>query len=143
MWHVYGEQANSPMNDFVEKFNATVGKEKGIVIDVTLMSNAAQIGKKLKDAQAGKAGSKDMPDLFFCHSGDAQSLGADNLLNWKDYFTPSELDAFVPDFLSDGMLGDRLSVFPVSKSTYMLFIAGGVFERFAAEKDVSVSDLET
>lgn len=28
MWHVYGEQANSPMNDFVEKFNATVGKEK-------------------------------------------------------------------------------------------------------------------
>ena len=21
MWHVYGEQANSPMNDFVEKFN--------------------------------------------------------------------------------------------------------------------------
>ena len=143
MWHVYGEQSNSPMNDFVEKFNATVGKEKGIVIDVTLMSNAAQIGKKLKDAQAGKAGSKDMPDLFFCHSGDAQSLGADNLLNWKDYFTPSELDAFVPDFLSDGMLGDRLSVFPVSKSTYMLFIAGGVFERFAAEKNVSVSDLET
>lgn len=134
MWHVYGEQSNSPMNDFVEKFNATVGKEKGIVIDVTLMSNASQIGKKLKDAQAGKAGSKDMPDLFFCHSGDAQSLGADNLLNWKDYFTPTELDAFVPDFLSDGMLGDRLSVFPVSKSTYMLFIAGGVFERFAAEK---------
>lgn len=28
MWHVYGEQSNSPMNDFVEKFNATVGKEK-------------------------------------------------------------------------------------------------------------------
>lgn len=98
MWHVYGEQSNSPMNDFVEKFNATVGKEKGIVIDVTLMSNASQIGKKLKDAQAGKAGSKDMPDLFFCHSGDAQSLGADNLLNWKDYFTPTELDAFVHDF---------------------------------------------
>ena len=48
MWHVYGEQANSPMNDFVEKFNATVGKEKGIVIDVTLMSNAAQIGKTLE-----------------------------------------------------------------------------------------------
>lgn len=143
MWHVYGEQSNSPMNDFVEKFNATVGKEKGIVIDVTLMSNASQIGKKLKDAQAGKAGSKDMPDLFFCHSGDAQSLGADNLLNWKDYFTPTELDAFVPDFLSDGMLGDRLSVFPVSKSTYLLFIAGGVFERFAAATNVSVSDLET
>ena len=123
MWHVYGEQVNSPMNDIVEQFNSTVGKDKGIIINVTLMSNASQIGKKLKDAQTGKAGSKEMPDLFFCHSGDARGLGTDNLLNWNDYFSPSELDNFVPDFLSDGMVDDKLVVFPVSKSTYMLFIA--------------------
>lgn len=143
MWHVYGEQVNSPMNDIIEQFNSTVGKDKGIIINVTLMSNASQIGKKLKDAQTGKAGSKEMPDLFFCHSGDARSLGTDNLLNWNDYFSPSELDNFVPDFLSDGMADDKLVVFPVSKSTYMLFIAGGVFDRFAAAKDVSLSDLAT
>lgn len=141
MWHVYGEQVNSPMNDFIGQFNATVGKEKGIVINVTLMSNASQIGKKLKDAQTGKAGSKEMPDLFFCHSGDARTLGADNLLNWNDFFSQSELDEFVPDFLSDGKVDDNLSVFPVSKSTYMLFIAGGVFDRFAAARNVSLSDL--
>ena len=143
MWHVYGEQVNSPMNDFIEQFNATVGKEKGVIINVTLMSNASQIGKKLKDAQTGKAGSKAMPDLFFCHSSDARGLGANNLLDWNDCFSPSELDKFVPDFLSDGILSDHLSVFPVSKSTYMLFVAGGVFERFAAAMDVSLSDLET
>lgn len=143
MWHVYGEQVNSPMNDFIEQFNATVGKEKGIIINVTLMSNASQIGEKLKDAQTGKAGSKEMPDLFFCHSNDARGLGTDNLLNWNDYFSPSELDKFVPDFLDDGMVDDHLVVFPVSKSTYMLFIAGGVFDRFAADKNVSLSDLET
>ena len=50
MWHVYGEQVDSPMNAYIEQFNSTVGKEKGIVINVTLMSNASQIGKKLKDA---------------------------------------------------------------------------------------------
>lgn len=143
MWHVYGEQVNSPMNDIIEQFNSTVGKDKGIIINVTLMSNASQIGKKLKDAQTGKAGSKEMPDLFFCHSGDARGLGKDNLLNWNDYFSPFELDNFVPDFLSDGMVDDKLVVFPVSKSTYMLFIAGGVFDRFAAAKDVSLSDLAT
>ena len=143
MWHVYGEQVNSPMNSFIEKFNATAGKEKGIIINVELMSNSAQIGKKLKDAQTGKAGSKDMPDLFFCHSSDARSLGTGNLLNWKDYFSQSELDSFVPDFLADGTIDDNLCVFPVSKSTYMLFIAGGVFNRFAADKNVSLSDLAT
>lgn len=65
MWHVYGEQVGSPMNEYIEQFNSTVGKEKGVVINVALMSNASQIGKKLKDAQTGKAGSKDLPDLFF------------------------------------------------------------------------------
>lgn len=143
MWHVYGEQVNSPMNDFIEQFNATIGKEKGIIINVTLMSNASQIGKKLKDAQTDKAGSKEMPDLFFCHSSDARSLGANNLLNWSNYFSQSELNNFVPDFLNDGLVDDNLVVFPVSKSTYMLFIAGGVFDRFAVAKDVSLSDLRT
>ena len=143
MWHVYGEQVNSPMNDIVEQFNSTVGKDKGIIINVTLMSNASQIGKKLKDAQTGKAGSKEMPDLFFCHSSDARGLGVDKLLNWNDYFSTSELDNFVPDFLSDGLVDDKLVVFPVSKSTYMLFIAGGVFDRFAADKNVSLSELAT
>ncbi len=143
MWHVYGEQVNSPMNDIVEQFNSTVGKDKGIIINVTLMSNASQIGKKLKDAQTGKAGAKEMPDLFFCHSSDARGLGANNLLNWNDYFSPSELNNFVSDFLSDGMVDDNLVVFPVSKSTYMLFIAGGVFDRFKVDKGVLLSDLAT
>ena len=143
MWHVYGEQVGSPMNEYIEQFNSTVGKEKGVVINVALMSNASQIGKKLKDAQTGKAGSKDMPDLFFCHSSDARNLGADNLIDWNDYFSQTELNDFIPSFLSDGTIDNNLSVFPVSKSTYLLFVAGGVFERFAAEKNVSLSDLET
>ena len=75
MWHVYGEQVNSPMNDFIEQFNASVGREKGIIINVTLMSNASQIGTKLKDAQMGKAGAKEMPDLFFCHSSSQPGRG--------------------------------------------------------------------
>ncbi len=50
LWHVYGEQADSPMNRLIDEFNSSVGKEKGIVITTTLMSNASQIGQKLLDA---------------------------------------------------------------------------------------------
>ena len=56
LWHVYGEQADSPMNRLIDEFNSSVGKEKGIVITTTLMSNASQIGQKLLDAQAGSFG---------------------------------------------------------------------------------------
>ena len=91
MWHVYGEQADSPMNRYVEDFNRTVGKENGIIINVTLMSNASQIGQKLVHAQHGVAGVPAMPDLFFCHNSNAQELGAEKLLNWRDFFSASDL----------------------------------------------------
>lgn len=143
MWHVYGEQSDSPMNRLVEEFNRTQGREKGIVINVTSMTNASRIGNLLLEAQKDNPGSTEMPDLFFCHNNNAEALGKDNLVNWKSYFSEEELSAFVPEFLSDGTLGDNLSVFPVSKSTHLLFIAGGVFDRFSAETGVTYQSLST
>ena len=52
MWHVYGEQADSPMNKLVDEFNRTVGKENGVIINVTLMTNASMVGPQLLEAQA-------------------------------------------------------------------------------------------
>lgn len=143
MWHVYGEQADSPMNRLVEEFNQTIGREKGVIINVTLMSSTAQIGQKLLDAQAQVPGVPAMPDLFFCHNNNAQELGAENLLDWETLFTGDELQSYIPEFLSDGMVDDQLCVFPVSKSTHLLFVAGRQFDRFAADTNVSYDDLST
>ena len=143
MWHVYGEQADSPMNRYVEDFNRTVGKEKGIIVNVTLMSNASQIGQKLVNAQNGVAGVPAMPDLFFCHNSNAQELGANNLLDWQDVFSASELSDFIGEFVSDGMVDNSLSVLPVSKSTHLLFLAGNAFDKFANARGVSYADLAT
>ena len=143
MWHVYGEQADSPMNRLVEEFNQTVGREKDVLINVTLMSSTAQIGQKLLDAQAQVPGVPAMPDLFFCHNNNAEELGAENLLDWKSLFSEEELSAYVPEFLDDGMVGDALCVFPVSKSTQLLFVAGGQFDRFSADTGCTYEDLAT
>lgn len=143
MWHVYGEQADSPMNELIEDFNATLGKEKGVIVNVTNISNANDIGRKLLDAKNDKAGALDMPDLFFCHTNNAMDLGVDDLIDWNDYFTKTELDAFVSDFINDGKIGDSLAVLPVSKSTHLLFVAGGVFDDFAKQAKVSYDDLST
>ena len=50
MWHVYGAQTESPMNDLVERFNRTEGKERGIVIEVTSVSNSTAIHSALVSA---------------------------------------------------------------------------------------------
>ena len=88
MWHVYGEQAGSPMDTLVEEFNRTEGKEKGVRVKVTELSSAAKIGGFLLETQRDSA--QEMPDLFTCHIGDAIALGEDKLLDWNDYFTEKE-----------------------------------------------------
>ena len=55
-WHVYGEQAGSPMDLLVQEFNRTVGQERGVQMKVTGMSSASQIGGYLKEAQSGGKG---------------------------------------------------------------------------------------
>ena len=143
MWHVYGEQADSPMNRLIDEFNETVGMEKGIIINVTAMSNASKIGEKLLDAHNKIPGSAEMPDLFFAHKSNALELGTDCLLDWNEYFSEKELSAYVSEFLEDGTAAGKLSVFPVSKSTHLLFIAGGQFERFSADTGVTYEALST
>ena len=143
MWHVYGEQADSPMNRLIDEFNETVGMEKGIIINVTAMSNASKIGEKLLDAHNKIPGSAEMPDLFFAHKSNVLELGTDCLLDWNEYFSGKELSAYVPGFLEDGTADGKLSVFPVSKSTHLLFIAGGQFERFSADTGVTYEALST
>lgn len=143
MWHVYGEQASSPMDKLVDDFNETVGNKEGIVINVTATSNSAEIGDELLDSQAGKSGAKKMPDLFFCHSGNADDLGSENLIDWQDYFTKEELSDYQEDFLEDGKVGDKLLVFPISKSTHMLFINGSMFARFSKDTGLDYGDLLT
>ena len=143
LWHTYGEQADSPMNRLVSEFNKTVGKEKGIVISVKLMSSAAKIGERLTEAQNGAPGALDMPDLFFCHNSDAAKLGSENLLNWNDYFTGEERTDFVPDFIADGIVDEKLVIFPVSKSTHVLYVSDREFSRFSAATGATYSDLAT
>lgn len=82
-----------------------------------------------------------MPDLFFAHKSNALELGTDNLLDWNEYFSEKELSSYVPEFLEDGTADGRLAVFPVSKSTHLLFIAGGQFERFSADTGVTYESL--
>lgn len=141
LWHVYGEQSDSPMNRLIDEFNETVGMKKGIIVNVTAMSNASKIGEKLLDAHNKIPGSAEMPDLFFAHKSNALELGTDNLLDWNEYFSEKELSAYVPEFLEDGTADGRLSVFPVSKSTHLLFIAGSQFERFSADTGVTYESL--
>ena len=102
LWHVYGEQADSPMNRLGEEFNATVGQKMGILINVTNVTSASKIGGQLQAALSGEPDSPDMPDLFSAHTTTAMAMEPSSLVNWREYFTEEELESYVPEFLEDG-----------------------------------------
>lgn len=78
-WHVYGEQAGSPMDLLVDEFNRTVGQEKGVRVKVTAQSSASRIGELLMESQAENS-DVEMPDLFTCHLSNAIELG---VITWS------------------------------------------------------------
>lgn len=143
-WHVYGEQAGSPMDLLVEEFNRTAGAEKGVYVKVTGMSSAAKIGGYLRQALSGGSDAPEMPDLFTCHISDALALGEEQLTDWNGQFTEQELSGFVSGFLADGTAEDgKLLIFPVSKSTHVLMLNGTGFARFSQATGVTYDDLAT
>ena len=107
------------------------------------MTNSAAIGGQLQDAKAGKPGALDLPDLFSAHSSDAKALGIETLVDWNDWFTAEEMAAYVPGFVQDGIIEGRQVVFPVSKSTQLVFLNGSQYARFAADTGAQLSTLAT
>ena len=143
MWHVYGEQASSPMNRLVDEFNTTLGKEKGVVVQVTNVTSTSKISVHLKEAASDAPDAPEMPDLFSAHNNTAEAAGiaVEKLLDWEKCFSKEELAGFVPEFIKDGRIDGKLAVFPLSKSSYALFINGSQFERFSADTGVTYDDL--
>lgn len=143
MWHVYGSQAESPMNHMINEFNQTIGKETGVIINVTSVSNSSDIHDALLAAASGQAGAGTLPDLFFCYPETAEAITCDFIEDWNDLLTEAELKEYVPSFLDEGTIDSKLLVLPIAKSSEALFVNTTIFDRFATETGASYDDLTT
>ncbi len=145
MWHNYGGDMQQVMDYLIDQFNSTVGKEQGIVIDVTAISSSSELNKSLSMIVNGDPGAPAIPDIFTGYPKLAiQFQEKDMLVNLEDYFTSEELSAYVDAFVEEGRLSDGgLYVFPIAKSTEVLYVNQTLFDRFAAETGASASQLAT
>ena len=138
MWHNYGGDMQQSMDYLIDQFNSTVGRERGIVIDVTAISSSSELNKSLAMIANGDPGAPDMPDIFTGYPKIALQFQQKGMLaNLDDYFTAEELSQYVDAFVEEGRLGDGLYVFPIAKSTEILYLNQTLFDRFAAETGAS------
>ena len=143
MWHVYGSQTKSPLNDAIDEFNDTVGREKGVTVNVVSVTSSSAIDKALSASAKGEPGAEELPDLFTAYPRVAEIVGEDKLLCWNDYFSDEELSVFRDEFIAEGYFGDNLLMLPIAKSSEALFLNKTLFDRFSDETGVSDDMLKT
>lgn len=144
IWHVYGGQTDSPLNDLIEEFNRTVGKEQNITIQVTCVSNTNTIHESVLASVNNEPGAAELPDMFVSYPKTVLAMPDETILvDYRDYFSKEELSAFIPSFVEEGTIHDRLAILPVAKSTEVMFINKTLFDRFAADTGVSLDNLDT
>ena len=144
LWHVYGGEVNSPMNTLVDEFNHTVGQEQGIRVRVDSVSNSGVIHENVLAAAYKDPGAPALPDLFVSYPKTVLALPDENILaDYHDYFTDEELDSYLPEFIEEGTVDDRLVILPLAKSTEILFVNKTAFDRFSAETGAALDELST
>ncbi len=144
LWHNYGGQMKETMDALVNEFNSTVGSEQGVIVSVTSVSSSSSIVKMLEMAANGEPGAPVLPDVTTLYPITALFLKEKGLIaDLGDYFSNAELSAYIPAFLEEGYIGGALYVFPVAKSTEVLFLNRTLFDRFSAATGITVESLST
>ena len=144
MWHNFGGTMQETMDELIDEFNSTVGKEQGIIINVTAISSSSELQKSLNMIAAGDPGAPEMPHITTSYPKTAILFQQKGMLaNLDDYFTAEELEAYIPSFVEEGRFEDGLYVFPVAKSTEILYLNQTLFDRFSAATGVGMDSLAT
>ena len=144
LWHVYGGEVNSTMNALVDEFNNTVGREQGVRVRVDSVSNSGVIHESVLAAAYNEPGAPELPDIFVSYPKTVLALPDDDILvDYRDYFTAGELNAYIPEFVEEGTVDGRPVILPLAKSTEILFVNKTAFDRFAADTGASMDELAT
>lgn len=111
IWHVYGNQTNSPFNDTIEKFNASEGKAQGVIVKVASVSSSNVIDKALFASAKQEPGAVPLPDLFTAYPRVIPAMH-DKLLHWDKYLDKEDLAVYQPEFLAEGYQDKELLMLP-------------------------------
>lgn len=146
VWHYYNGSQQVAFDTLVEKFNDTVGKEKGIFVQSYSQGSVADLETAVRDAISGKVGADPMPDIFSSYADTAYEVEqAGALANLSEYMDDEALNKYVESYIEEGRIAvdGSLRIFPTAKSTEIMMINKTDWEPFAAATGASLENLKT
>ena len=144
MWHNFGGEMQKTMDELIDEFNSTVGAEQGINVTVTAISSSKELNTSLDMIANDDPGAPEMPDICTAYPKIAIKFQQkDKIADFSDYFSDKELDAYIPAFVDEGKIDGGLYVFPLAKSTEILYLNQTLYDEFAKATEAHESKLCT
>lgn len=136
VWTYYNGDQLDTFKDLTEKFNDTVGKKDGITVETKSLGTAEDLEQNVLAAADGEVGASEVPNIFSAYSDTAYTMDQkDMLVDLSGYLTDKEKSEYVEEYLKEGDFSDdgSIKIFPVAKSTELLFFNDTDWQRIQAE----------
>lgn len=146
IWHYYNGSQQAAFDALIEKFNDTVGKEKGINVQSYSQGSVSDLETAINDSVSGKVGADTMPDIFSSYADTAYEIEqAGVLADLSSYLDGDELEKYVDSYIEEGRIASdgTLRIFPMAKSTEIMMINKTDWDAFAADTGVSLENIKT
>lgn len=146
VWTYYNGDQLESFTSLVNQFNETVGAQKGIKVSTESQGSVNDLETSVMDSAEGKVGAAAMPNIFSAYADTAYALDQMGMVvDLAPCLTEEEKAQFVEGYLSEGGFGedDSIKIFPVAKSTELLFLNDTDWQAFADAADVRCEDLAT
>lgn len=145
VWSYYNGAQLTSFNALVEEFNATVGKDKGIVVTSSSQGTVSDLASNVLAAAKGEVGSEELPSIVAAYADTAYQLDQMGFVADLDsYLTEEEQDRYVESFLKEGQFnGEEIKIFPVAKSVEILAVNETDWDVFARATGASLGALAT
>ncbi|MEA4942146.1 MAG: extracellular solute-binding protein [Oscillibacter sp.] len=145
VWSYYNGAQLTSFNALVEEFNATVGKDKGIVVTSSSQGTVSDLASNVLAAAKGEVGAEELPSIVAAYADTAYQLDQMGFVADLDsYLTEEEQDRYVESFLKEGQFnGEEIKIFPVAKSVEILAVNETDWGVFAQVTGTSLDALAT
>ena len=146
VWTCYNGEQLGAFNEAVEAFNATVGRNKNIVVSASSLGSVNDLEQNVMDAVRGKVGAQEVPDIFSAYADTAyavDSLG--RVADLGPYLTEKDRKEYIESYQSEGdFRGDgSVKIFPVAKATELLVVNDTDWRAFAEATGTSADEFAT
>ena len=146
VWTYYNGDQLETFNQLVSEFNETVGKSSGITIEGHSQGTVNDLETNVLASANGEVGASPMPNIFSAYADTAYTIDQMGLvMDLSPYLTDEDRSIYIDKYLDEGdFSGDgSIKIFPVAKSTELLFLNDTDWNTFAEATGASYDDLAT